>query len=372
MAQRSKKKEGNWYTETFRQYRTSEFYYHLPKELIAQDPPKMRGESRLMVVNRATEKIKIHPRFDAIVDYLEEGDLLILNNTKVFPARLTGYKMSTGAKIQLLVLRELIPENHVWDTLAYPPRKVRVGNKLILGKPDVDHFLVATVISNTENKGKIVKFMFDGTTEELLDIMRKIGDVPLPPYIQREPNRRDGEMYQTIFAEKEGSVAAPTAGLHFSEIIMKKLKLKGVNVAFITLHIGYGSFNLIETEDVSRHRMEAEFFEIPEETAEAYNRAKEMGKKVVAVGTSVLRALESAPSVNGKIRPYTGWTNLFVHPPYKFSTADALITNFHLPKSPPIVMTWTFGGIELMKKAYEMAIKEKMRFLSYGDAMLIL
>jgi len=365
-------KEMRGIIDLYKVYKTSQFSYNLPKNLIAQEPPQNREDARLMVVNRQTEKITIG-KFPDIVNYLEEGDLVILNDTRVFPAKLVGYKMSTGARVEILLLRELVPENHIWDVIAYPPRKVRVGNKLILGKSQGSQFLVATVISNTENKGKIIKFNFEGTSEELKDLIRKIGEIPLPPYIKREPNEKDYEMYQTVYAKKEGSIAAPTAGLHFSEIILKKLKLKGVNIATITLHIGLGSFRLINTEDVSKFRMDTEYFEIPEETARIFNETKKKNKRILAVGTSVLRALESAPSSSkGEIRPYAGWTSLYIHYPYEFTTANALLTNFHMPKSPPLVMTWTFGGIELMKRAYEIAVQEKFRFLSYGDAMLII
>lgn len=355
----------------FKIWRTSEFMYELPEKQIAQVPLDNREDSKLMVVDRKKQKIEIK-KFPDILNYLNEGDVIVLNNTKVFWAKIYGYKQSTGGKIEVLLVRELVPEEHLWDTIVSPPRKIRVGNKLIFGKPNSEEFLTATVMGNSEKKGKIIKFLFEGTSSELREIIKQIGEPPLPPYIKREANKIDRERYQTVYAQVEGSIAAPTAGLHFTELILKKIQLKGVKIAYVTLHIGYGTFELIRTEDVSRHMMGAEYLEVPEETVEIINTAKKNGKRVLAVGTSVVRALESAPNLNGELKPYKGWSTLFIYPPYENFVADALLTNFHLPRSPSLVLTWTFGGIDLLKKAYSMAIKEKFRFLTYGDAMLII
>jgi S-adenosylmethionine:tRNA ribosyltransferase-isomerase len=346
----------------------SQFRFNLPKELISEYPAKNRDESRLMVVNKATGKIE-HRIFKDLVDYFDEGDTIILNNTKVFPARLYGNKEKTGAKIEVFLLRELNRESRLWDVLVDPARKIRIGNKLYFGEDDS---LVAEVIDNTTSRGRTLRFLYDGDYDEFQQTIRSLGETPLPKYIKRKVEPMDEERYQTIYAKHEGAVAAPTAGLHFSRELMKRLEIKGVNFAELTLHIGLGGFRPVEVEDLTKHKMESEQVIIPEETAKIVNTSKDAKRKVCAVGTSVMRAIESSVTTTGYLKPYEGWTNKFIFPPYEFRVANCMITNFHASESTLLMMVCAFGGYENIMKAYEVAVKEKYRFLSYGDAMLII
>ena len=346
----------------------SQFNFDLPEELIAKYPSENRDDSRLMVIDRATGKIE-HKMFKDVIEYVDEGDVLIMNNTKVFPARMYGNKEKTGAKIEVFLLRELNRESLLWDVLVDPARKIRIGNKLYFGE---DNSLVAEVIDNTTSRGRTLRFLFDGPYEEFKKIITQLGQTPLPKYIKREVEELDAERYQTIYAKKEGAVAAPTAGLHFSRQLMKRLELKGVNFAEVTLHIGLGTFRPVEVEDLTKHKMDSEQAEITSDCAEKVNSVKRNKKKVIAVGTTSMRAIETSVSTDGMLKPYIGWTNKFIFPPYDFSIADVLITNFHTPLSTLLMMISAFGGHELMMSAYQEAVKEKYRFYSYGDAMIIL
>lgn len=345
----------------------SKFKFDLPSELLAERPAENRDESRLMVVHRDTGKIE-HKLFKDVINYLDEGDVLIMNDTKVFPARLYGNKEKTGAKIEVFLLRELNSENLLWDVLVDPARKIRIGNKLYFGDDD----LVAEVIDNTTSRGRTLRFLFDGTHEEFKAIIDRLGETPIPKYIQREVEPEDEDRYQTVYAKNEGAVAAPTAGLHFSKNLLKRLEIKGVDFAHLTLHVGLGTFRPVEVEDLTKHKMDSEEMMIPESTAEVVNNAKRNKKKVCAVGTTSMRSIETSVSTDGFLKPFKGWTNKFIFPPYDFSIADMMITNFHMPESTLLMMTAAFGGYDLTMKAYEEAIKEKYRFYSYGDAMLIL
>lgn len=346
----------------------SQFNFDLPEELIAKYPTENRDDARLMVIDRATGKIE-HKMFKDVIEYVDEGDVLIMNNTKVFPARMYGNKEKTGAKIEVFLLRELNRDSLLWDVLVDPARKIRIGNKLYFGE---DNSLVAEVIDNTTSRGRTLRFLFDGPYEEFKKIITELGETPLPKYIKREVEASDEERYQTIYAKEEGAVAAPTAGLHFSRQLMKRLELKGVDFAEITLHIGLGTFRPVEVEDLTKHKMDSEQAEITSECAEKVNTAKRNKKKVIAVGTTSMRAIETSVSTDGMLKPYVGWTNKFIFPPYDFSIADVLITNFHTPLSTLLMMISAFGGHELMMSAYQEAVKEKYRFYSYGDAMIIL
>jgi len=348
----------------------SEFNFELPKEFIAQFPSDQRDEARLMVVHRSTGEIE-HRLFKDILEYFDDGDVMILNNTKVFPARLYGRKEKTGAKIEVFLLRELSNTSRLWDVLVDPARKIRVGNKLYFGEND-DDMLVAEVVDNTTSRGRTIRFLYEGSDFDFKNALMAMGQTPLPKYIKRDPQTDDLERYQTVFAKEEGAVAAPTAGLHFSRELLKRLEIKGVNLAEITLHIGLGTFRAIEVEDLSKHRMDAEYFNIPNAAADIVNRAKAENKKICAVGTTSMRTIESSVSAQQTLKPGEGWTNLFIHPPYDFNIANCMITNFHLPKTSLIIMICTFAGYDLMQKAYKEAIKQKYRFFSYGDAMLIL
>ncbi len=346
----------------------SQFNFELPEELIAEHPTENRDESRLMVVHRDTGKIE-HKLFKDVIDYIDEEDVLVMNNTKVFPARMYGNKEKTGAKIEVFLLRELNRESLLWDVLVDPARKIRIGNKLYFGEDDS---LVAEVIDNTTSRGRTLRFLFEGTYEEFKAKITELGETPLPKYIKREVEPEDEDRYQTIYAKEEGAVAAPTAGLHFSRQLMKRLELKGVNFAEVTLHIGLGTFRPVEVEDLTKHKMDSEQAFITQETADIVNNAKKNKKKVFAVGSTAMRSIETSVSTEGTLKPYEGWTNKFIFPPYDFSIADALITNFHTPLSTLLMMISAFGGHELMMSAYEEAVKEKYRFYSYGDAMLII
>ncbi len=349
----------------------SSFDFKLPQDLIAKYPSKERDESRLMVVHKDSGKIE-HKVFKDVIDYFDEDDTLIFNNTKVFPARLYGKKEKTGAKIEVFLLRELNKESRLWDVLVDPARKIRVGNKLYFSDEEGNDILVAEVVDNTTSRGRTIRFFFDGDDEEYYSVLKQLGNTPLPKYINREPEDIDTDRYQTVFASKLGAVAAPTAGLHFSKSLMKRLEIKGINLAEITLHVGLGTFRDIEVEDLSKHKMEAEYFQISSETASLVNNTKVNKRRVCSVGTTSMRSIESAVSAEGLLKEAEGWTNTFIYHPYEFSIADSMITNFHLPKSSLIIMVSAFGGRELIMDAYQEAIKEKYRFFSYGDAMLII
>lgn len=346
----------------------SQFNFDLPEELIAEYPSENRDEARLMVVHRDTGKIE-HKLFKDLIDYVDEGDVLIMNNTKVFPARMYGNKEKTGAKIEVFLLRELNRESLLWDVLVDPARKIRIGNKLYFGENEE---LVAEVIDNTTSRGRTLRFLFDGPYEEFKKIITELGETPLPKYIKRGVEKEDEDRYQTIYAKEEGAVAAPTAGLHFSRQLMKRLELKGAEFAEVTLHVGLGTFRPVEVEDLTKHKMDSEQVIISQKCADKVNDAKAHKKKVFAVGTTSMRAIESSVSTDGTLKPFDGWTNKFIFPPYEFSIADALITNFHTPLSTLLMMITAFGGYDLMMDAYQVAIKEKYKFYSYGDAMLIL
>jgi S-adenosylmethionine:tRNA ribosyltransferase-isomerase len=345
----------------------SKFKFDLPSELLAEYPAPNRDESRLMVVNRKEGTFE-HKEFKDIINYLNEGDVLVMNDTKVFPARLYGNKEKTGAKIEVFLLRELNSDNLLWDVLVDPARKIRIGNKLYFGDDD----LVAEVIDNTTSRGRTLRFLFDGPHEEFKRIIESLGETPIPKYIKREVEPEDEDRYQTVYAAKEGAVAAPTAGLHFSKHLMKRCEIKGVEFAPLTLHVGLGTFRQVEVEDLTKHKMDSEEIEIPESTADIVNNAIKRKSKVVAVGTTSMRCLETSVSTDGFLKPFRGWTNKFIFPPYDFSIADMMVTNFHMPESTLLMMTAAFGGYDLIMEAYQEAIKEKYRFYSYGDAMLIM
>ncbi len=346
----------------------SQFKFDLPLNLIAQHPTKERDESRLMVVHRDTGKIE-HKIFKDVLDYFDDKDVMIVNNTKVFPARLYGRKEKTGARIEVFLLRELNKANKLWDVIVDPARKIRVGNKLYFGENDE---LVAEVIDNTTSRGRTIRFLFDGDEQAFRDILEVLGETPLPKYIKRKPEDEDRVRYQTVYAKFEGAVAAPTAGLHFSRELIKRMEIQGVKFAEVTLHTGLGTFRPIEVEDLSKHKMDAEFFKVDEYAANIVNSAIAQKRKICSVGTTTMRAIESSITASGLLKPAEGWTNLFIHPPHDFSIANSLITNFHLPKTSLLIMTCAFAGYELAMEAYQTAIKEKYRFFSYGDAMLIL
>ena len=346
----------------------SQFNFDLPEELIAEYPSDNRDEARLMVIHRDSGKIE-HKLFRDVIDYIDEKDVMIMNNTKVFPAIMFGNKEKTGAKIEVFLLRELNRESLLWDVLVDPARKIRIGNKLYFGDDDS---LVAEVIDNTTSRGRTLRFLFDGPYEEFKKAITKLGETPLPKYIKRGVEKSDEDRYQTIYAKEEGAVAAPTAGLHFSRQLLKRLELKGVDFAEVTLHIGLGTFRPVEVEDLTKHKMDSERAFITQECADIVNNAKRNKNKIIAVGTTSMRSIESSVSTDGFLKPYEGWTNKFIFPPYDFSIADALITNFHTPLSTLLMMISAFGGHDLMMSAYQEAIKEKYKFYSYGDAMLIL
>lgn len=346
----------------------SKFKFNLPKDLLADHPAKNRDDARLMIVDRKTGKFE-HKIFKDILKYFNDGDVMVTNDTKVFPARLYGNKEKTGARIEVFLLRELNRESRLWDVLVDPARKIRIGNKLYFGDDDL---LVAEVIDNTTSRGRTLRFLFDGPYEDFKRAIETLGHTPLPKYIKRIPTPEDKERYQTVYANVEGAVAAPTAGLHFSKELVKKLELKGVTFAPLTLHVGLGTFRPVEVEDLTKHKMESEQVMISEKTAAIVNRAKERKKKVCIVGTTTMRAVETSVSTTGELKPFNGWTNKFIFPPYDFSVGNCMITNFHLPESTLLMMICAFGGYDLMMKAYKEAIKEKYRFFTYGDAMLII
>ncbi|MEM6261290.1 MAG: tRNA preQ1(34) S-adenosylmethionine ribosyltransferase-isomerase QueA [Bacteroidota bacterium] len=346
----------------------SQFHIDIPEELIALHPAEPRDEARLLVAHRDSQTIE-HKLFKDVLDYFDEHDVLVLNNTKVFPARLVGQKEKTMAHIEVFLLRELNPRQRLWDVLVEPARKIRVGNKLFFG----DNDLVAEVVDNTTSRGRTIRFLFDGENEELHELIDKLGKTPIPPYIQarREVEDADRDNYQTIFAKEVGAVAAPTAGLHFTRELLKRLELKGIEESFLTLHVGIGAFSPVEVEDLSKHRMATEFYKIPDRTVEYVNEAKRQKRRVIAGGTSVMRALESSVSASGLLNPADGQTDRFIYPPFKFHITDAFITNLHPSRSTLLMMAAAFGGYDFIMQCYEEAIKEKYRFHSYGDAMLI-
>ncbi|NLP57412.1 tRNA preQ1(34) S-adenosylmethionine ribosyltransferase-isomerase QueA [Lutibacter sp. B1] len=346
----------------------SHFKFELPLDLLAEYPAEHRDEARLMVLNRKKQTIE-HRLFKDLIDYFDEGDLMVLNNTKVFPARMYGEKEKTGARIEVFLLRELNAESRLWDVLVDPARKIRIGNKLFFGE---DESLVAEVIDNTTSRGRTLRFLYDGSYEEFRKKLEELGETPLPKYIKREVEPEDEERYQTIYAKHEGAVAAPTAGLHFSKHLMKRLEIKGVDFAEVTLHVGLGTFSPVEVEDLSKHKMDSEQTIITPKTADIVNEAIDRKKRVCAVGTTVMRAMESSVSSDRHLNPYSGWTNKFIFPPYDFSIANCMITNFHTPKSTLMMMVAAFAGYDFLMEAYKEAVKEKYKFYSYGDAMLII
>ncbi|MBN8704753.1 MAG: tRNA preQ1(34) S-adenosylmethionine ribosyltransferase-isomerase QueA [Bacteroidetes bacterium] len=342
----------------------SDFKFNLPKEQIAEFPLEKRDEAKMMVLNRDKHTIE-NKIFKDVVGYFKSGDVLVLNDTKVFPARLFGYKEKTDAQIEVFLLRELDHKNKLWDVVVDPARKVRIGNKIYFPEN-----LVAEVIDNTTSRGRTIRFLHEG--DDIFDIIMRIGHTPLPPYIKREAVAADKEDYQTVFAKNIGAVAAPTAGLHFTPEILETLKAKGVHIVYLTLHIGLGTFRPVEVEDLTKHRMDSEYYRIPEETAIAVNKAVEAGKKIVACGTTAVRCLESSVTADKKLKPSEGWTDKFIFPPYEFKIVDHLITNFHMPESTLVMLAAAFAEPEFTTKAYKKAIKDNYRFLSYGDCMLIL
>lgn len=346
----------------------SQYGYEFQPEMLAKYPADNRDESRLMVVNRATGKIE-HRIFKQVIEYFDEKDLFVFNDTKVFPARLYGNKEKTGAEIEIFLLRELNRELRLWDVLVDPARKIRIGNKLYFGDDDL---LVAEVIDNTTSRGRTLRFLFDGSYEEFKQTLFRLGETPLPKWVREKVEPEDAERYQTIFAAKEGAVAAPTAGMHFSKHLLKRMEIKGIDSTFLTLHVGLGNFRTVDVEDLSKHKMDSEQFFVTEEAARAVNTAKTDQHKVVSIGTTVMRTLETAVSTNGMIKPMEGWTNKFIFSPYDFSVADAMVTNFHLPYSTQLMMVAAFGGYERIMEAYKTARQEGYRFGTYGDAMLIL
>ncbi|HVY75035.1 MAG TPA: tRNA preQ1(34) S-adenosylmethionine ribosyltransferase-isomerase QueA [Puia sp.] len=346
----------------------SQFKFDLPLNLIAQHPAKRREDSRMMVVHRKTGLIE-NKHFRDVIDYFDDKDVFVVNNTKVFPARMYGRKEKTGAKIEVFLLRELNKPNRLWDVIVDPARKIRVGNKLYFGDNDE---LVAEVIDNTTSRGRTIRFLWDGTDEEFRQVLESLGETPLPKYIKRKPDEEDKERYQTVYAKYEGAVAAPTAGLHFSKELIKRLEIKGIRFAEATLHTGLGTFRPIEVEDLSKHKMDAEYYRIDEEACRIVNKARLSGNRICSVGTTTMRALESSFTAEKLLKPSEGWTNTFIHPPYQFNIADALITNFHLPKTSLLIMVCAFAGYDLTMEAYKKAIKDKYRFFSYGDAMLLI
>ena len=346
----------------------SQFKFKLPEELIAQYPTENRDECRMMVVDSRDGSIS-HKIFKDVIDYFEDGDMMIFNNTKVFPARLYGTKDRTNACIEVFLLRELNSDNKFWDVLVEPARKIRIGNKLYFGP---DETMVAEVIDNTTSRGRTLRFLYDGPHDEFKEALFALGETPLPDYIKRKPEPEDAERYQTIFAEKEGAVMAPAAGMHFSRELLKRLEIKGIERGFLTLHSGRGNYKEIDVEDLTKHRMDSEEMDVDEQLVEQVNAAKDRGARVCAVGTSVLRAIASSVCMNSHLMTYKGWTNKFIFPPYEFTVCDALISNFHMPLSTMLMMEAAFGGYDLVMNAYDAAVKEKYRFGAYGDALLIL
>ena len=346
----------------------SQFKYELPDKLIAQYPVDNRDESRLLVVNRKDGKFE-HKMFRDVIEYFEDGDAMVFNNTRVFPARMYGNKEKTGARIEVFLLRELNRESLLWDVLVDPARKIRIGNKLYFGE---DESLVAEVIDNTTSRGRTLRFLYDGPYDDFKQAITALGETPIPKYIDRPVETIEEERFQTIFAKEEGAVAAPTAGLHFSRELLKRLELKGLNFAELTLHVGLGTFRPVEVEDLTKHKMDSEQLAISEAAAQTVNQTKDTKRTVCAIGTTVMRSIETSVSTEGRLKAFDGWTNKFIFPPYEFRIADSMITNFHMPMSTLLMQVCAFGGYDLVMEAYKEAIKEKYRFYSYGDAMLII
>jgi len=346
----------------------SQFRYDLPLNLIAQYPTKRREDSRLLVVNRQNGHME-NRNFSDLLEYYDDKDVFVVNNTKVFPARMYGRKEKTGAKIEVFLLRELNKPNRLWDVIVDPARKIRVGNKLYFGENEE---LVAEVIDNTTSRGRTIRFLWDGDDAGFKNMLEFLGETPLPKYIKRKPDEEDKERYQTVYAKHEGAVAAPTAGLHFSKELIKRSEIIGIRFAEVTLHTGLSTFRPIEVEDLSKHKMDAEYFKIDEDACRIINTAKQNGRRVCSIGTTAMRAMESSVTAQRLLKPAEGWTNHFIHPPYNFNIADSLVTNFHLPKTSLLIMTCAFAGYELAMEAYKKAIKDKYRFFSYGDALLFI
>ena len=346
----------------------SQYGYEFSQDMIAKYPTTNRDDARLLVLDRKTGNIE-HRIFKDIIEYFDEKDMFVFNDTKVFPARLMGCKEKTGADIEIFLLRELNRELRLWDVLVDPARKIRIGNKLYFGNDDL---MGAEVIDNTTSRGRTLRFLFDGSYEEFKEALYNLGEMPLPRWVREKVEPEDVEWYQTIFAKHEGAVAAPTAGLHFSKHLLKRMEIKGIESAFVTLHVGLGNFRTVDVEDLSKHKMDSEQFVITEEAVAQMNRTKQEGHKVVAIGTTVMRALESAVSVGGMFKASEGWTNKFIFHPYQFSSADAFVSNFHLPYSTQLMMVAAYGGYDKVMNAYNVAREEGYRFGTYGDAMLIL
>lgn len=346
----------------------SQFKFRLPDELIAQHPAPERDVARLMVVDRKTGSIE-HHEFKEIINYFDDGDLFVYNDSMVFPALLYGNKEKTGARIEVFLLRELSADNKLWDVLVEPARKIRIGNKLYFGEDDS---MVAEVIDNTTSRGRTLRFLYDGPHDEFKEELYKLGSTPLPFYINRESTEEDSERYQAIFASKEGAVVTSGAGLHFSRELLKRMEIKGINQGFITIHSGLGNYRDIDVEDLTKHRMDSEEMNASEELVNLVNATKDAGHRVCAVGTAVLRAISSAVSMGGHMKTYSGWTNKFIFPPHDFTVTNALVTNFHLPYSTMLMMVAAFGGYDLVMEAYKTAVKEKYQFGVYGDSMLII
>ncbi len=346
----------------------SQYGYEFSADMLAKYPTDNRDDSRLMVINRATGQIE-HRLFKDIIEYFDEKDLFLFNDTKVFPARLYGNKEKTNAEIEIFLLRELNSELRLWDVLVDPARKIRIGNKLYFG---ADEMMGAEVIDNTTSRGRTLRFLFDGSYEEFKEALYRLGETPLPRWVREKVEEEDAERYQTIFAKHEGAVAAPTAGMHFSKHLLKRMEIKGIESEFITLHAGLGNFRTVDVEDLSKHKMDSEQFVVTEAAAEKVNQTKRDGHKVVAIGTTVMRTIETAVSTGGMIKAMEGWTNKFIFCPYDFTVANAMVSNFHLPYSTQLMMVAAFGGYDRVMDAYDIAKKEGYRFGTYGDAMLIL
>ena len=346
----------------------SQFQFSLPADKIASEPPRWRDECKLMVLHKSTGEIE-HKLFKDIIDYFGKGDTFVLNDTKVFPARLYGNKEKTGADIEVFLLRELNREQRLWDVIVDPARKIRIGNKLYFGE---DESLVAEVIDNTTSRGRTLRFLYDGSYEEFKSTLFGLGQTPVPDWVKKTVTPEDEENFQTIFAKHEGAVSAPAAGLHFSRELFNRMILKDINKAFITLHMGIGHFREVDVADLSKHKMDSERVIITEEAAELINKTKKSGHKVLAVGITTIRGLETYTTTNDEVNPYDGWTNKFIFPPYRFSIPNAIVSNFHRPGSTMLMSVAAFGGYENVMKAYKIALEQGYKFGPYGDALLII
>ncbi|MBO7260824.1 MAG: tRNA preQ1(34) S-adenosylmethionine ribosyltransferase-isomerase QueA [Bacteroidaceae bacterium] len=346
----------------------SQFKFKLTEEKIAKFPTENRDESKLMVVHKQSGEIE-HILFKDILKFFDENDVFVFNDTRVFPARMYGNKEKTGACIEVFLLRELREENLLWDVQVDPARKIRIGNKLYFGE---DNSMVAEVIDNTTSRGRVLRFLYDGPHDEFKRALYALGEAPIPYYLNRKVDENDEARFQTLFAKNEGAVTAPTAGLHFSRELLKRMEIKGIEPAYITMHCGLGNFREIDVEDLTKHKMESEQMAVSEETTEIVNNAKKNKRHICAVGTTSMRALETVVGTDGLIKPFEGWTNKFIFPPYNFTVADSMISNFQLPESTQLMMTCAYGGYELIMDAYNLALKNDYRFGCYGDAMLII